>query len=235
MVSRISSCLLLAVGVLLCGHSRSEAQTDYSPRGATSMLSVGLGFAGGASTSIEAPDTWKLDPFNFAYRWGLDVSYPLTSTISATMELGADSRATTLYWYQDKTVWESRRVDYFSITPGFRFSAFFLGMNFGIPVKGVRSWQNTSDAPGRKIEMDVDTENLLTMIEPRLGVVVPVLDEEIGWLGITFTSGYNLSNISDKEDFLPGPPRKEALGSQTVSLHLGLTWQFGIPGTGRKQ
>jgi hypothetical protein len=198
------------------------------------MLSVGLGFAGGISMTIDAPENWKLAPGNFAYRTGVDVSYPLTPSIGATLGLGLDSRATKLYWYSDKTLWESRRVDYFSITPGFRFSSFFLGLNLGIPMGGARFWQNAADVGEQSIDLDNDADKLLVMIEPRVGVVVPVLDEEIGWLGLSFTAGYNLNNMSDRIDFMPGSARKTTLGTQTLSAHLGLTWQFGIPGTGRK-
>jgi hypothetical protein len=195
-------------------------------------LTVGLSFTPGAAISLEAPELWKIGPI-FAWRAGVDALYPLTPVISASLGFGLDHRGTALRWHNDKTMWEERFVDYFHITPGFQFSSFWMGISFGFPSGGVRRWQNFSDGPEQSTELDTDVNKLATMIEPRIGAVVPIMDEEIGWLGLTVGAGYNLSDISESKTFLPGAFEKQNVGSQTVSLHLGVTWQFAIPGTSR--
>jgi hypothetical protein len=221
---------MILLAVVACAQPKSA----YADREATSSLTAGLGFAGGASISLDAPELWKVSPV-FAWRANVDISYPLTPVIGASLSLGIDQRGTKVYWYEDKTMWDERIVDYFHITPGFTFSSFYLGVSIGIPTAGVRRWQDFSDGPEMQTELDKDVNKLATMIEPRIGAVVPLMDEEIGWLGLTVSAGYNVSDLSESSTFFPGAFAKQNIGSQTASMHLGLTWQFVIPGTSRKR
>jgi len=199
------------------------------------MLSVGAEFAGGLSMSFDPPPDWKVSPSVFSYHAGVDATYPLTPIVGASLGLGLDSRGTKYAWFDDKNMWEIRRVNYFTITPAVQLSAFYVGLNIGFPVGGSRTWQNYSGERERSQELDSKDDSLLTMIEPRIGAVIPLLEEEIGWLGLSVTAGYNLSEMSEKGDFLPAPSVTEQSATQAVSLHLGLTWQFGIPGTERNK
>jgi hypothetical protein len=219
--------------VLGTGLGTLRAQSDYSDRQATSMLTVGVSFSGGASMMLDPAEFWKVQPV-FAFRTGVDVTYPLTPVIGATLELGIDNRGSSFYWHEDQTLFDDRHVTYFSVTPGFLFSAFYMGVNIGFPMSGGKVWQNTSLAEERTQELDADVYQLSVMIEPRIGAVVPLLDTDLGWLGLTIGAGYNISDMSDIEDFLPGHQPGVTQSQQSVSMHVGTTWQFAIPGTGRK-
>lgn len=197
------------------------------------MLSIGAEFAGGLSLSFDPPPNWKVSPGVFSYHAGVNAVYPLTPIIGASLGFGLDSRGTKYTWFDYKDMWEIRRVNYFTITPAIQFSSFYIGLNLGFPVGGARQWQNYSGERERSLELDSKNDSLLTMIEPRIGAVIPLLEEDIGWLGLTITAGYNLSDLSEKTDFLPAESPTQQMGTQVVSLHLGLTWQFGIPGTER--
>lgn len=219
------TCMLLGASVIV------TAQPEPEPL-ATEGLSIGLGYAGGASLAIDPPTNWKVSPI-YSYRFGVDASYPLTPTISAWLGLGMDSRGGNYYWYLDKTVWETRRVRYFSMNPGFRISALFLGLNIGIPLSGDKEWQNGPDAKINTAELDTDADMLNTMIEPQIGAVIPLYAQKLGWFGLTIIAGYNVSDLSDRTTFFPGEDPQKPVGSATPTLRLGLTGQIGIPNTNR--
>ncbi len=223
-------CLSAVVGRV---YSQDSQVDEYGDRKATSMLSIGAGFGGGVSMNFEPPKNWKVKPL-FSYRAGVDALYPLTPVISASLGLGLESRATKYHWYNDNLLWEIRRVNYFAVTPGFQFSAFYLGVNLGFPMGGARTWQLGDGDREREVELKSDTDSLLFMVEPRIGAVIPVLDDDIGWLGVTIMAGYNTSDLSEKPDFLPAESINRPTVTQTASFQLGVTWQFAIPGTEKR-
>lgn len=212
---------LLVLLVLFGAVTTASAQTDYRTK-ATGMLSVGIGFSGGASMAIEPPDGAKYKP-SFAWRLTADGTYPLNPTVAAMLSLGLDSRGWRTHPTDDESSWSDFSVSYFSIYPAFRFSAFTLGLNIGFPMSASSSYYTG-------VTEDFDESrgsSLQTMIEPRLGVVIPVVDEDIGWLGLTLGGGIALAPPYEVPDNAP-------FNDQMVSGHLGFTWQFGIKGTGRR-
>jgi hypothetical protein len=212
---------LFLVGAVVV--SSAHAQTDYRTK-ATGMLSVGLGFAGGASIPLEPPEGLKFKP-GFAWRLTADAAYPINPTVGAMMSIGLDSRAFKFHPHasSDEASTTTTHISYFSIYPAFKFSAFTLGVNFGFPMGASNAF-----GAGNSIDFtDAEFDKVTTLIEPRLGVVIPVVDEDIGWLGITLGGGITVSDIIEV------PSTMEA-NYQMVSGHLGLTWQFGIKGTGRR-
>ena len=204
---------LLAAGVLLVGSA--HAQTDYRTK-ATGMLTVGAGFAGGASLTLEPQEGEKVKPL-FAWRLSADATYPLNPTVGAMLSLGLDSRGFRTHAHDNDDDYRDARLMYFSIFPAFKFSAFTLGVNFGLPMSATSTEETGT-------ETDIDSDDVNTLIEPRLGVVIPVLDEDIGWLGITLGGGISVGDVVE-------PIANTEMSNQMVSGHLGLTWQFGIKGT----
>lgn len=228
-----SLCLLLLAVATSWLHAQ-DADTgpidEYGDRLSTKMLSVGFGIAGGVTMSLDPPTNWKVKPV-LAWNAGLHASYPLTPIVKAGLNVGLENRGTKYHWYNDSRLWEIRHVNYLTITPGFMFDALYLGMNIGLPMGGSRVWQPSPEDRERTLELETDADSLLVMLEPRLGAVVPLMDEEVGWLGLTVMVGYNLSNFSDHKDFLPVEYRGQKRSTETPSFMLGVTWQFGIPGT----
>jgi hypothetical protein len=221
--------MLLGLVVLLGVVASASAQTDYRTK-ATGMLSVGAGFAGGASLAIEPPDGFKNKPL-FAWRLTADATYPLNPTVAAMLSIGLDSRGWRTHVHDEEDAFTDTRISYFTIFPAFRFSAFTLGVNIGFPMSAT---QTAPDISGNEITEDFSETRmspfngtLNTMIEPRLGVVIPVVDEDIGWLGLTLGGGIALDKAFE-------PNIDSDANFQMVSGHLGFTWQFGIKGTGRR-
>lgn len=205
--------VLCAVVLCLVSVELAVAQTNYGDHKATRALTIGAGVAPGMSFAIYPNETPEL---LFAYRGDLDITYPLSSKISAALALGYDSRG-----------FNSNRINYFSVMPGFTFSAFFIGVNFGLPLSA-----SYSDGDNTIDWSDAAFDKLALIIEPRLGAVVPVMDEESGWLGLTVSAGATVNEILEHENLsIPG---HEDPNYHMLSLHLGLTYQFAIPGTQRK-
>jgi hypothetical protein len=217
--------LLGSLILILFGIAPLMGQTNYSKRKATRNYSVGVGLAGGAAMIISPPDGLKVGPL-LATRFGVDVSIPVSGTVTPMLSLGLDSRGTELHAESNSDAYTLTKTRYFYLTPGITFSSFYLGLNIGLPSGGATELSN-----GTSVDFsDADKDKMLAVLEPRIGAVIPVVDEEIGWLGIVFSGGYNLNPIFDGQQDLPD----NGGNFQSVSAHLGITWQFAIPNTGIK-
>lgn len=203
-----------------------------APVTARKKLSIGAGFAGGASMLLNPATNWKVSPV-FAYRATLDFSYPLSNVVGVALSFGFDRRGGEFYWYEDKSLVERRMVNYMAITPSVNLRGILIGLNLGFPMGGSRTYQNGGDATERTLELDADKDKLLMIVEPRLTGVVPLIEDEFGWLGLTIGAGYNFGDMSERMDFAPGSDPSKTLTGESASAHIGLTWQFAIPGTGR--
>jgi hypothetical protein len=227
---------VVAAALLLGGPARAFAQepaaSESSKPQATRLLSIGAGFAGGSSMLLDPAENWKVSPV-FAWRLTVDANYPFNDVVAAALSLGLDRRGGEFYWYDDKTVTERRMVNYFTITPGVNLKGFVLGLNIGVPMGGSRTYRNGDESVERTVELDAKVDKLLVLIEPRLSGMIPVLDTELGWLGVTVGAGYALSDMSERLDFSPGETPGKTFSTASASAHIGLTWQFGIPGTRR--
>jgi len=209
-----------------------RAQGDLPYDKATSYLTIGPSFAGGASVSLEPPQGNKVAP-SFGFRFGADMAYPLTSSIGGTFLLGYESRAVRLRSLEDPDVYSSSRVGYMAIMPGFQFGAFWIGMNFGLPLGGsvTRKAGQNADEISRDMT-DTEYDKVDVTLEPRIGTVIRVHDDQNGWVGITLNGGLTLNEFFDMGD-VPSAARDIVGNYQTASMHLGLTYQFAIPGTAR--
>ncbi|MDB5035413.1 MAG: hypothetical protein JWQ98_2654 [Chlorobi bacterium] len=220
-------------GAYAQGSTPDPSASRYFDRRSTADLTIGAGYALGGSTFLDPAENWKITPVT-SYKFGVDITYPLAPIASAALSLGLDSRGGKSTWYQTSEIWDTRRVSYFSINPGIILSGFYIGINFGVPLGGTRTWHNGAEDRTYAQDIDAGYNKLLTMVEPRIGAVLPLTDQDIGWLGLTLMAGYNLNDISENRSFLPGEDPKKTYSTQTVAAQIGLTWQFSIPGTSRK-
>lgn len=243
---------LLLAALLLVGFisaAQLNAQTDYSYRGALSRLGIGLGASFGFAVPIgDLTDTLlqstpgtpnrKIDEAapGIALRFGLNVSYPFTRTVRGTFATGLDIRNVGKKLREaDGTGTEldsrSYNLQYFYLEPGVSISAFRLALNIGMPMSGTQP-QLAPEEPGKS--MDIVSDNLEMMLEPRIGATLVLIDEEGGWLGLTIDAGIPLNTIFKETDpSVPGAYVKGDIpATRILNGNLGLTYQFGIPGTG---
>jgi|GEM_PF-1526458 len=242
--------LLLCLCVVSLATASAGAQvptpSKWGTRTSTRGLTVGPYATFGAAMTIGAPNSLKVEP-RFAYRLGADATYPLTTGISATLGLGLDSRATEMYHYNQEELYEIARVNYFSITPGFAFRTFWLGLNMGIPAGGGRTLNLNEETdldfdeesplynnPFLQAPFERDTAGLAFplkpnfMLEPRIGARIPVMESESGWLGVDVSLGYTLNELFERSSDHPGDSDADY---HMPSIHVGLSYKFGIPGT----
>lgn len=226
------SLVLLLAPMLVYSAARAQSESDVM---ATDKLSVGLGYAAGATVSLDPATNWKVVP-SLTYRVGVDATYPITDVIGATLGLGLDKRALEFRWYLDPGIWERRAVNYFTVSPGVKFSAFHLGLNIGFPMSATRTWQNGPDARENAQELDPTADTLNVLLEPHIGAIIPIVNRDFAWFGLTIQAGYALNNMSERFIFSPGQEvGSQYRSTQAVSFRLGVTGQFGIPGTDRRR
>lgn len=224
----------------------AHAQTDYSYRGALSRLSIGVGASFGFAVPVgDLTDTslgnhGKIDEAapGFATRFGLNLSYPLSRTIRLHLASGLDIRnvGKKLHNFDaEGTELNSRpyNVQYFYIEPGFSYSAFKLSLNIGLPMSASQPIPDPAGTVASDQTMEVPSDNVEMMLEPRLEASLVLIDEEMGWLGLTFGGGFPLNTLFKKDETsLLYPSEGDIPSTRALNLQLGLTYQFAIPGTG---
>lgn len=170
--------------------------------------------------TLDSREGEKIKPLAI-WRGEVNTTYPLTEVISAALALSVDSRATRSHHFEVEEVYNDTRVTYFSFYPSFTFSGFNIGFNIGVPLGG-------SVTPSAGNSVDIDGSSLPTMLETRLGGVIPLVDDESGWLSLTVHGGYSFSELVDY------PEPVEAFGDwRHVSLAMGVRFEFLIPDTER--
>jgi hypothetical protein len=205
--------------------SGAQAQTDYSARKASSRLSIGAGAALGVAlpAGVTFADSSDAAP-GVSYRLSVDIHYPLTRSFAAFVSAGIDNRGIGKRpkGKNDNLIY---RGNYFFIEPGVSFSAFRLSVNIGLPTGLSEPQEN---ATGVAENRDYPGEHLHTLIEPRVGGILVLMDTKDAWLGLQIGAGFALNKFYADEFAIPD----DIPSAKMFSAHLGLTYQFAIPGTG---
>lgn len=228
----VRSVLFVIIAICAGGVPRVHAQTDYANKTATDHLTAGLGFAAGATLHLQAREGTKLGPL-FAYRITADLGYPLGGVARANLSLGLDSRGIKERNPDNTEIYTKTRLTYFTITPAIGLSALWVGVNFALPMSGSYSQKNGPTDAERSSDMPDDVfDKVEVLIEPRIGAVVPLMNDKNGFLGLTITGGISFNEIYDRGDIVNSGI--DAIGDFHITgAHLGLTYQFPIPGTAR--
>ncbi|MBK9247685.1 MAG: hypothetical protein IPM69_06115 [Ignavibacteria bacterium] len=139
------------------------------------------------------------------------------STVGATLDLGYST-------YSIKSKPESGANDdntfvssgnYFSIAPNINFSGFMLGMNVGIPVG-----TSVSNLSGTLEATSSTTDGMATIIDFRLGGMIPLMHDATGRLNFIVMGGYMVTGMDsdDTSEFNP----------KAASLMIGFNYLFSI-------
>jgi hypothetical protein len=202
-----------------------QAQSDYSARKATSRLSIGAGASLGVALPVGGSfrDSSEAAP-GVGVRAGLNITYPVTRSIGVLFNIGIDSRGIGKKpkGQTDNLIW---RASYLFLEPGVAISAFRLSLNIGLPMSLSAPIEGT---PGGGTRDDGDF--LEKMVEMRVGGTLVLMDRTEGWLGLTVDAGFpfNKLYVATVADANP----EDIHSMHAFSAHIGLTWQFAIPGTG---
>jgi hypothetical protein len=225
-MKRFARILAVAATSVISAGVALHAQTDYSTSKATSYLTIGPSFSGGASMIFSPPEGSKVVPL-FAWRGAADATYPLSPSIGAALGLGFEARSFRLRSPEDADSYTNTHYSYFMINPGFRFAAFYVGVNFGFPMSGsFASKAGTVESSRDMTTAEFDSTNVL--IEPKVGAVVEIMNDKTGWLGLTIMGTVSVSELAKRGDV---SSIDNAGDFHAVSGQIGLTYQFAIPGT----
>lgn len=221
----------IAAALMVIGSVTAAAQSRYTDAGATSKFSVGIGIAPGVSLPIGTLDEGDESGLGFAFRGGLNATYPISNEFSAFLNTGLDVRNLGV---KEDTLLDSRfyKVQYFFIQPGISYSSLGLSLNIGVPLSGS---QPTPRIPGLDVPVDltqdVESDVFEMLIEPRLNGTLVLIDDASYWLGLDISVGLALNALYKEEFQRPkeiDDGRTLVPASQALSIHLGGTFQFGL-------
>ncbi len=214
---------LLVVALLFMTAAAATAQTDYSQRGATTRFSFGAGAAVGVAVPIgDLADSIEAAP-GICMRFGVNLAYPFTKTVGVFLNAGYDTRGV------GKKVSgaldaQTYRMNYFYFEPGVSISAFQVSMNVGLPLGG--SMPNPLAADPTTTSLDVDGSAMETLMEPRVGAMLVLMDESNYWMGLRVNAGLQLNSLLKESATLYA---NDIPNTTPFTAHIGLTFQFALP------
>lgn len=225
-LSAFSLLVMIALGSLT-----TFAQSRYTDAGSTSQFSIGIGAAGGFTTPLGDLDETDEAALGFGFRGGVNITYPFTNELSGFLNAGLDVR--NLGVKEDSSL-DARfyNAQYFFVQPGISYSSIGLSLNIGVPVSAS---QPVPSLPGVDPDatMEVATETLELLLEPRLNGTLVLMDNKTYWLGVDISVGFPLNKLYKEEfqrpkDQLLDDGRTLVPSTAPFAAHLGLTFQFGL-------
>lgn len=231
-MKRLTLSAFTAVFMIALGSLTVLAQTRYTDAGSTSKFSIGIGAAGGFAVPLGDLDENDEAALGFAFRGGVNITYPFTTEMSAHLNAGLDIR--NLGVKEDSSL-DARfyNAQYFFVQPGISYSSIGLSLNIGVPVSAS---QPVPVFPGLPVTdpdatVEVPTETLELLLEPRLNGTLVLLNNEMLWLGVDISVGFPLNKLYKEEyqrdkDLDDG--RTLVPNASPFAAHLGLTCQFGL-------
>ena len=181
-------------------------------------FSIGPIFTAGASTMAgDVAEGWKIKP-RFAFQFGAFSEVDISEAIAFNLGLTYESRARYVYSEADEDAFNSTsELGYLTISPLFNFRNFLLGFGIRLPMSGTA----VTEVSGVKSNTDIDTDDLKTAIDIKIGGNIPILETRGGTLNFIVLGGYDLVppfKEVKEPNFNPGQP--------DGSLHIGLNYLF---------
>lgn len=211
------------------------AQTDYSARKASSRFTIGVGGSLGIAVGTGGIDSTLEPAPGVAYRFGVNMQYPVSKVINALLAAGLEGRGVGVKVNKQLDT-RSYSARYFYVEPGISWSSFKIALNIGLPMGGTEPINTPYDAAFTDVTRDMPDKALGLMIEPRLGASLVLMDEKAWWLGLTIDVGLPVTSFYDesyRNDQKGRLLEEDIPSTRLLNGHLGLTYQFSIPGLGR--
>ncbi len=217
--------------ILVLAISSARGQTDYSARKATSRLTIGVGASLGIAVGTGTIDSTLEAAPGVAYRFGLNAQYPVNRVIGILLAAGLEGRSVGVKVNEqlDTRVYSAR---YLYIEPAMSWSSFKLGVNIGLPMGGTEPVNTPYDSAFSETTRDMADKALGMIIEPRLGASLVLIEERGWWLGLTIDVGLPITSFYDESyrASTAGLMEEDIPNTRLLNGHLGLTYQFAIPG-----
>jgi hypothetical protein len=207
---------VLALAALVSTPQRSAAQSE--PVTSNRKFSIGPILTFGASTMTgDVATGYKIKP-RLAWQFGALGEVDISDAISFDLGLTYESRARYYYSEANEDAFNSTaELGYFTISPLFNFSHFLLGFGIRLPMSGTAIVKSGST----EVNKDIDTDDMKTAIDVKIGGNIPLLNTRGGTLNFIVLAGYDLVapfKSVPEPNFNPGQP--------DASLHLGINYLF---------
>jgi len=227
-MKKLTSLFSLAlVALMLCISSKGFAQgTDVTPATGTApfkpFFGVGPFFTAGAAVFTGDVPTGLKTGMQFAYTAGAIGTYELSKTFGITLGLGYQSRPIYFRNEQSADYGESTaNLTYISIQPGIKFGAFMIGVDINMPNAATSSYNVKLPIEG-STETDIPTEDLGTVIDFRLGGLIPITQSTTSELNFFVQAAYGLTSALKNDKNADGTEMNYPVGT----LQGGLCYTF---------
>lgn len=205
---------LAALLLLATATNSANAQDLYSRR-----LSIGPVFTGGMHIMAgEVPTGYKIKP-RFGFSFGAFGEIDVSNLVSVDLGLTYLSRTRYFHLEDDEDVNTTLDVSYLAITPMASFKGFLLGFGINLPMSGT----SITKLPGADVNADIESSDLKTVIDFKIGGNIPIIKTDGGDLSFLVLGAYDLT-----KPFRDTNGSEEDFASPDASLHLGLTYQFNV-------
>ncbi|HEY6171230.1 MAG TPA: hypothetical protein VIX80_03120 [Candidatus Kapabacteria bacterium] len=227
-MKKLTSLISLAlVALMLCISSKGFAQgTDATPTTTAApfkpFFGVGPFFTAGAAVFTgDVPEGLKTG-MQFAYTAGAIGTFELSKTFGITLGLGYQSRP--IYFRNEESAEfgeTTANLTYISIQPGIKFGAFMIGVDINMPNAATASYKVTKPIEGSS-ETDIDNDDLGTVIDFRIGGLIPITQSTTSELNFFVQAAYGLTSAIKNEKKLDGTEMTYPVGT----LQGGLCYTF---------
>lgn len=228
-MKKLTSVFSLAlVALMLCISTKGFTQGTDAAAPATGtapfkpFFGVGPFFTAGAAVFTgEVPEGSKTGML-FAYTAGAIGTYELSKTFGITLGLGYQSRP--IYFRDERSAEygeSTANLTYISIQPGVKFGAFMIGVDINMPNAATSTYKATNPIEVSS-EQDIDKEDLGTVIDFRLGGLIPITQSTSSELNFFVQAAYGLTSAIKNAEKADGTEMTYPVGT----LQGGLCYTF---------
>ncbi len=190
---------------------------------------VGVFVAGKASiNAVEVPSTRKTGVnFGSLPDVGISSYIPLNEDVNTGLRIEAGLYSWSYIDRPESSNFDNDNTRYFEeftyicLSPMMQFGSFVVGLNAGIPLQ-----DGTRETISGNISRDILKEDLSTMIEVRLGICAPLVNNDNGRLNLTLIGSYALTQLG--ENVYTEFGRVYLWERRPASLSLGLDYIINI-------
>lgn len=200
-----------------------DASSPFKP-----YFEVGPYFTAGAAIFAGEVQEGEKTGMQFAYTGGVLGIYELSKSFGVSLGLGYQSRP--IYFRNessaDKGEWTTG-LTYISIQPGIKFSSFMVGVDINMP-NAAQVEYKASEPANVSSTTDVPEKDLGTVIDIRLGALIPLTQSVTSELNFFIQGAFGLTDAIKNQKFLVGDNIGDDRTYPVGTLQGGLCYTFSL-------
>ncbi|ROL57027.1 hypothetical protein D9V84_06280 [Bacteroidetes/Chlorobi group bacterium Naka2016] len=192
------------------------AQNEYWGVKTTPSFQLGVYVTGkGCINTVDPPQGIKND-FQLSKMPDIGAKFSYKFEGTTNTKIFADISYLSAYMkyklYNNSSINWTNEFHYINFGVGVELSSFLISLNLGIPTSG--KWGVTQG-----LSYDIETKDLSTMLQLRVGAAIPIVESELGSLNFLIHADYFLVGaLSQDSNYNP----------RIASLSLGLNYMFNL-------